>query len=54
MIKIYNEDIQKYKPTFADRIKEFMGEKNSLQWSKENGILHTTVASWTNKASPLH
>jgi len=51
MIKLCENDIQKYKETFADRIMEFKGEKTLAEWCREYGIPSETARCWMKKTS---
>ncbi|MCL2556297.1 MAG: helix-turn-helix domain containing protein [Firmicutes bacterium] len=51
MIKISQENVQNYKDIFADRLLEFMGDKNLTEWCKENGIPSETARCWLRKSS---
>jgi len=51
MIKVCENNIQKYKDAFADKLLELMGGKNLAQWCREHGIPRETAQCWLRKKS---
>ncbi|MCL2374933.1 MAG: helix-turn-helix domain-containing protein [Firmicutes bacterium] len=51
MVKIYEDDIKRYREAFCDNLTELMGDKNLAQWCREHGIPHGTALCWLRKTS---
>ncbi|MCL2556298.1 MAG: helix-turn-helix domain containing protein [Firmicutes bacterium] len=51
MIKISENDTQRYKDILKDRVIELKGEKNIAEWCRKHGIPRTTAQCWIEKRS---